>query len=426
MHATSLTARKISREHHTLSRKSISKNALKVLYRLHRAGYQAFLVGGSVRDLLLGLHPKDFDVVTDAHPQQIRQLFSNCRLVGRRFRLAHILFGKEIVEVATFRSPYKPTHSETRDQEYGVIQNDNIFGTLEEDAARRDFTINNLYYSIADFSVLDFPPAYSDLCNRIIRVIGNPEQRYREDPVRMLRAIRFSAKLGFPLAPETAAPIAQLSPLLKCIAKARLFEETLKLFHSGHATATFPLLRQYHLLDKLLPQVARLCEENPSALHWVNQLLLNTDQRIAAGLPVSAGFLFAALLWPNVQQYVEQLIYEEHLPTYTALQRAGHYILQLQQEHITIPRRFMIMIRDIWQLQWHLEQRNPRKILTWLDHQRFRAAYDLLVLRSNNEKTLVTLAQWWTDLQRASRKKQLRQIQKLKEERNAQKADALA
>ena len=236
-----------ARSEHSISRSQVSENALKVLYRLKKAGFEAYLVGGCVRDLLLGREPKDFDVVTDARPDQIKKVFRNCRLVGRRFRLAHVQFGRDIIEVATFRGSVEENSEHRFLNEEGRLLRDNQYGNIEEDVWRRDFTVNSLYYNIKDFSVIDYVGGMEDHLSGTLRLIGDPETRFREDPVRMLRAVRFAVKLGFNLHPDSEKPIAGLADLLNNIPPARLFDETLKLFLSGYALQTFEMLRHYDL-----------------------------------------------------------------------------------------------------------------------------------------------------------------------------------
>ena len=289
----------IPRPEHSISRAGISPNALKVLYRLKSAGFAAHLVGGGVRDLLLGREPKDFDVATDARPEEVHRLFRNCRLIGRRFRLAHVHFGPEIIEVATFRAAGVAEEVDEFHLDNGRIVRDNVYGNIEEDAWRRDFTVNALYYNVADFSVVDYTDGMTDLRQGVLRLIGDPERRYREDPVRMLRAVRFASKLGFRVEPQTEAPLFELGHLLADIPSSRLFEEVLKLFFGGVALQTFEQLRHYGLFGLLFPltetSLSREEEHFPRTL--VSHALANTDERVADGLPVSPTFLFAALLW---------------------------------------------------------------------------------------------------------------------------------
>src|SRR3954471_7495116 len=310
----------VARDQHPISRANISSNALKVLYRLKEAGFQAFLVGGAVRDLLLGLHPKDFDIATNAHPEQVKQLFRNCRLIGRRFHLAHVRFGYEIIEVATFRAAHTPIDEDNSVDEAGHrvldergrILRDNLYGTIEEDVWRRDFTANALYYNIEDFSVWDYVGGVEDARQRILRMIGDPETRYREDPVRMLRAVRFAAKLGFELHADTAAPISKLAWMLDGVPPALLFDEINKLFLSGSAVRAFDLLNHYGMLEHLFPDVADALREEPenSAAQLLRAGLSGTDERVRADKSVTPTFLFAVLLWPAIFRGYQRVLAE--------------------------------------------------------------------------------------------------------------------
>ncbi|MCH9670312.1 MAG: polynucleotide adenylyltransferase PcnB [Gammaproteobacteria bacterium] len=391
----------IPRPEHCVSRSNVSESALKVLYRLKKGGHEAYLVGGCVRDLLLERIPKDFDVATDASPEQVKELFRNCRLIGRRFRLAHVRFGREIVEVATFRAPHDDQDEQLSDS--GRVLSDNVYGTRETDAARRDFTINSMYYDIRDFSVLDFANGLEDLRAGLIRMIGDPLLRYREDPVRMLRALRFAAKLDFELESETHEGVLELGYLLEDIPAARLFDECLKLFLSGHALASFDILRKYELFDYLFPQtegsIARAESDVPLAL--LRQAMINTDERIAEGKPVTPGFLFAALLWEPVRTKAEQAADAvENNDQRSALEQAIGDVFAMQTQQVSVPRRFSTMAREIWMLQSRLEQRRPRDIGRLVTHPRFRAAYDFLVLRGQaGEPGMEALGTWWTEYQ---------------------------
>ena len=300
----------IPRSEHHISRADISENALKVLYRLKKSGFAAFLVGGGVRDLLLGGHPKDFDLVTDAHPEEVRRLFRNCRLIGRRFRLAHVHFGREIIEVATFRAAADGgDHTDRSHSHSGRILRDNVYGTIDEDIWRRDFTVNALYYNIADFSVWDYTSGLSDLRDRKLRLIGDPMTRYREDPVRMLRAMRFAAKLDFDLADETAGPIGELGDHLSDVPAARLFDEVLKLFQAGQALKSFELLLEFDLLRYLFPatDAALKADDGGAAARLIRAGLANTDERIAQDKSITPMFLYAVLLWPAIKRSAESL-----------------------------------------------------------------------------------------------------------------------
>jgi poly(A) polymerase len=391
-----------SRAEHGISRANISQNALKVLYRLKDAGYQAYLVGGGVRDLLLGREPKDFDIATDARPEEIKELFRNCRLIGRRFRLAHVHFGREIIEVATFRAPHEEDEGETAavTAEDGRILRDNVYGTLEQDAWRRDFTINALYYNIADFSVVDYVGAMDDLKAGTLRLIGDPDTRYREDPVRMLRAVRFAAKLGFRIEPEAEAGMHELSQLLADIAPARLFDEVLKLFHGGCAVQTFELLRHYGLFEHLFPltEEALAHEEQGFPVTFVMNALANTDARINEDKPVTPAFLFAALLWEPLRHEADAIM-ADGVPEIPAIQQASHNIMSLQQRATSIPKRFGIPMREIWSLQPRFRYKSGKRPLRLVSHPRFRAAYDFLCLRSRSGELPADDCEWWTRFQ---------------------------
>ncbi len=395
----------IPRDQHNISRKSINPNALKVLYRLNSAGFEAYLVGGGVRDLLLGVVPKDFDIATSAHPEQVRDLFQNARLIGRRFRLAHVRFGRDIIEVATFRRGHGEDDDEDADaikSDKGLILRDNVYGNKEEDALRRDFTINALYYGVQDFSIHDYAGGLEDLRLRQVRLIGDPETRYREDPVRMLRAIRFATKLNFEIAADTAAPIPALASLLRDIPPARLFEEVLKLFLSGKALDNFEALREFGLFKQLFPTTERVLASNePYALELIRQALRNTDQRIAEDKPVTPAFLYAALLWPPMQQRQRKLE-EEGMPTMPALHQAAQEIISAQVRSTALPKRFSIPMKEIWEMQQRLLRRGGKRAELLLEHPRFRAGYDFLLLREQAGEDLGGLGQWWTDFQEAS------------------------
>jgi poly(A) polymerase len=390
----------IPRSEHNISRANISKNAVKVLYRLHKAGYEAHLVGGAVRDMLLGREPKDFDVATDATPEQVRELFRNCRLIGRRFRLAHVHFGPEIIEVATFRSA-QPSPAEEHQNDEGMILRDNIYGTIEEDAIRRDFTVNALYYNIADFSIIDYAGGVEDIKSGKLKLLGDPEQRYREDPVRMLRAVRFAARLGFRITSETLKPIGELADLLDGVPAARLFEETLKLFMAGQAYETFHLLHQYGLLKYLFPLTESVMsgDYDQRITEMIDQGLKNTDERIETGKPVTPAFLFAVLLWEPVRELAEELRQEEQIAEIPALQHAASQVLSEQAQRVSIPKRFTLMMRDIWTLQPRFQNRAGKRPLRLLAHPKFRAAYDFLLLRAQAGEVEQELADWWTSYQ---------------------------
>ncbi|MEZ5487409.1 MAG: polynucleotide adenylyltransferase PcnB [Steroidobacteraceae bacterium] len=481
----------IPRDAHPISRSNISPDALRVLYRLKEAGYQAFLVGGCVRDLMLGLEPKDFDVATNAQPEEVRRLFRNCRLVGRRFRLAHVFFGRETIEVATFRASTAPDEveepiatideddvlegddeagvddgfdasgadaaavadfaddddddqeddagdagvagdnhetsavsprsgraaamrDELRDRdddpdservvnEHGRILRDNVYGNIDEDVWRRDFSANALYYNIADFSIWDYVGGFEDVQARRLKLIGDPETRYREDPVRMLRAARFEAKLGFHLDPATAEPIGQLRELLAGVPAARLFDETLKLFLTGHGVRSLQVLRDRALLEVLLPNLGRFLARHPGSP--VEKLLLcgleNTDARVGADRPVTPSFLFAILLYGPIGEAIEALPRERWSDVGSILD-AVDAAIRVIQPRVALPRRFALGVRDMFAMQPRLEAPRGRRALRLLENPRFRAAFDLLVLRAEAGLVSRELVDWWIALQEAS------------------------
>jgi len=377
------TLRVIPRDQHNISRRDISPNALRVLYRLREAGFGAYLVGGAVRDLLVGGHPKDFDVATDATPEQVKQLFRNCRLIGRRFRLAHVVFGREIIEVATFRANIDDGSGD-RELDNGRLVRDNVYGSIEDDAIRRDFTCNALYYAIEDFSVRDYTGGFEDVQARVMKLIGDPEQRYREDPVRMLRAVRLAAKLGFSIDEGTANPIPRLAGLLAEAAPARLFEEILKLFLSGHAVASFEGLEHYGLFSTLFPESGAALRSNRSGAlrRMLIEGLRNTDARVAADEPVSPAFLFALLLWPAFCRTLIGL-QAQGVHAEEAQRRAADRVTLHQLERVALPRRFSLPMQEIWLLQSRFSSRQRKRVHRTLSHPRFRAAFDFLVLRQS-------------------------------------------
>ncbi|WP_079253776.1 polynucleotide adenylyltransferase PcnB [Endozoicomonas arenosclerae] len=397
---------RIPRENHPISRREISENALKVLHRLNSNGFEAYLVGGCIRDLYLDHHPKDFDVATNATPEQVRRLFRNSRIIGRRFKLAHILFGREVIEVATFRAGHdaeSQDDSHSKDKSHhsdsGRILRDNVYGSMKDDAIRRDFTVNALYYDVRDYSVIDYCGGVRDLENRTLKLIGDPVKRYHEDPVRMMRALRFVAKLDFEMDPATADPIFDLAHLLNDIPSARLFDEVLKLLQSGNGVKTFHLMREYSLLQYLFPATHHSLEaQDECAEELIIKALESTDSRIARGRPVTPAFLFAAFLWAPLQRLTRDLR-EQGVPPAPALQQAAMTVLDNQCAHTAVPKRFTMVVRDIWEMQYRLERRQPKSIESLMEHPKFRAAYDFLVLREAAGEDLNGAGQWWTDIQ---------------------------
>lgn len=395
----------ISRGEHGISRDQIDNNALKVLYRLHNAGFQSYLVGGGVRDLLLGLEPKDFDIATDATPEEVHKLFRNCRLIGRRFRLAHIHFGREIIEVATFRGDHSPRNKDGVLDNSGRILRDNVYGTLEEDVWRRDFKINALYYNIADFSVIDFTGAMTDINDRKMRMIGDPATRYREDAVRMIRAVRFAAKLDFTIDKESADPIYELAPVLAEIPAARLFDEAIKLFHSGNGVRCFELLKEFHLLEVLFPQTVAAIKKDAEFDVFLVKVLQNTDRRIMSGKTVNPAFVFAALLWQPIMDHMQRSL-NDGLPVNVAMQKAIDKVLPAQLRVTSMPKRLSMIMKDIWFMQDRLKNHSGKRAISVFSHQRFRAAYDFLCLRAAAGEDVEKDCQFWTELQELPEAKQ--------------------
>ena len=387
----------ITRNHHHVSKTDISPNALTVLNRLNSAGFQAYLVGGSVRDLLLRHVPKDFDVATNATPNQIRSLFRNARIIGRRFKLAHILYHREIIEVATFRGQDTlDANQQTNDR--GMLIRDNAYGTLEEDAWRRDFTINSLYYGITDNAIIDITGGVNDVHLKIVRMIGDPTVRYQEDPVRMLRAIRFCAKLHFEMAEETAKPISELNTLITHISGSRLFDEMTKLYQCGEAESVQRLLVQHGLFPLLFPQTAVLMDSHYPVNALLTIALENTDTRIRENKPVTPAFLFAIILWFPLLARTEQLK-EEGMDPLPALDKAMSLVITEQNKLVTIPKRFTQVMREIWLMQYRFPKRSGHRAYTLVEDPRFRAAYDFLALRALAGDESMELAQWWTTFQ---------------------------
>ncbi|GMG86426.1 polynucleotide adenylyltransferase PcnB [Biformimicrobium ophioploci] len=390
----------VTRDGHNLSRRDISKAALTVMRRLQEAGFEAYIVGGGVRDLLLGGHPKDFDVATNATPEQTKRLFRGARIVGRRFRIVHARIGREIIEVTTFRGHHTEGDDKTAKQsEEGMLLRDNVYGDICSDALRRDFTVNALYYTSKGFEIHDYTSGIDDIERRLIRMIGDPATRYKEDPVRMLRAVRFAAKLDFDIEKKTAQPLAELAPLLRNIAPARLFEEVLKLLMAGHAERTFELLVEYGLWQHLFPQSAAVLDD-PVAEKLTRQGMRNTDDRIRRDLRVTPAFIFATLLWPALLRERDRQL-QRGLPEIPAIQQAAQKVIGHQMAHTAIPKRFILTMREIWDLQARLPRREGKRAQQLMEHPRFRAGYDFLLLREESGELEAGLGEWWTRYQEA-------------------------
>ncbi len=382
---------------HGVSRDGISPAARRVTDGLQAAGYTAFVVGGAVRDLLLNRHPKDFDIATDATPEEVRRVFRRSRIIGRRFRLVHVLFGEETVETSTFRRKIESEEAET--DEHGRLLRDNEFGDQEQDAARRDFTANALFYDPSSQEIYDYHNGYADICANTLRMIGDPAVRYREDPVRMLRAVRLSAKLGMKLEAATAAPITKMKDLLSNVPQARLLDEMLKLLLSGHALECVKKLRSMDLHHGMLPMLDVILKQ-PLGEKFVMLALQNTDQRIRDGKSASPAFLFAALLWHDVLSAwkVHQEAGERPV---AALHAAMDEVLDRQQAQIAIPRRYDAVMKDLWLLQPRFGQRGGQRPFRLLSQPHFRAAYDFLLLRCESGEVDSQLGLWWDEFQDA-------------------------
>jgi poly(A) polymerase len=408
---SSLKPKIYTRTEHNVSRKQISEHALKVLYRLKSEGYDAYLVGGCVRDLLLGREPKDFDVATNATPEQVKQAFRNCRLIGRRFRLAHVFFGREIIEVATFRAAGDSDKAAPKVDSDGRLLRDNNYGTIEEDVMRRDFTVNALYYNIKDFSIVDYVGGMDDHRAGLMKLIGDAETRFREDPVRMIRLVRFSVKLGFSVDEKCEKPIFQIADLLANIPAARLHDEALKLFLSGYALETFEMLRHYGLFEYLYPSAEKSLsfEEHGFPKQFIIKALENTDKRISSGKSIAPYFLISTFLWDSVKRNAEKNI-AEGLPESVAYQRAASETISKQVQSTAFPKHIGMAMRDVWGLQARFLYRNGSRAYKLLEHPKFREAYDFLLLRAETGGADKALADWWTEFQSAGEAKQKKMV----------------
>jgi poly(A) polymerase len=406
--------RTLTPDQHNITPEDISDNAMFALETLRENGFQAYLVGGSVRDLLLGKCPKDFDIATDATPEEVKSLFDRSRIVGRRFLIVHLYFGREVIEVTTFRGAHQDSSHTSKD---GMLLRDNQFGSLEEDAVRRDFTVNALYYCPKEEVIHDFTNGLEDINNRQIAVIGDPDDRYREDPVRILRALRLAAKLDFTLEQQTLEKISTTRQLLKEIPPARLFDEFLKLFLSGHAVDTRELLDQHGIFAILFPQLAPyLDDDHPQHTFWqafIRNALENTDQRIHDGKRVTPAFLLATFLWPDFQTEMDYLQQSHQLSVMQAVYEAAENTTRQCTQRISIPRRFSTPMKDIWILQFRLAYRQGKRAEKLFSHQRFRAAYDFVLLRESAGEKLDGLGDWWTRWQDADQKERRSMTQAL-------------
>ena len=398
-----------------IDRRLVSQAALRTVEGLQKAGWKAFVVGGAVRDLMLGMRPKDFDVATNATPDDVQRLFRRARIIGRRFQIVHVMFGPETIEVSTFRAPAS-THQET--DAHGRVLRDNIFGEHHEDAARRDFTINALYYDPLSDTVLDYHDGVKDLQQQMIRMIGDPAQRYREDPVRMLRVVRFAAKLRFKVDPKTIAPVRELAELIVNVPEARLFDEMVKLLQSGQALRGLQGLRDQGLHHGCLPLVDIVLapegspDEQEQALRFIEQALSATDARVAEGKPISVGFLFACLLWnPVYRRWLAiQSKGERPIP---ALHEAIEDVVDGQLDALAIQRRYVSDLREIWLMQPRFEKRGGGSAFRLFEHIRFRAGYDFLLLRAACGELDPGLSDWWQAFVEADADERIDLVQQL-------------
>lgn len=410
---------------HKIDRNLLSNAALKTTEGLHKGGYQAFIVGGAVRDLLLNRVPKDFDVATNATPEEVNRIFRRSRLIGKRFRLVHVLFGDETIEVSTFRGSHLEDSSDAKVAESGRIIRDNVFGSIIDDAVRRDFTVNALYYDPSSQEVLDFHDGYADIKAGLLRMIGKPETRYAEDPVRMLRAVRLSAKLGLKIDAATQAPIAKMADLLQDVPPSRLFDEMLKLFLSGHAMESVNALREQHLHHGLLPMLDVVLEQ-PMGERFVMLALKNTDDRILSGKSANPSFLFATLLWHEMLAAWETYKADGH-HAIPALHMAMSEVIATQAEKLAIHNRYTATMKEIWGLQPRFEQRAGKRPFSLLTHPRYRAGYDFLLLRCESGELPMELGEWWTNFANAEGETRTAMLQadtspKKRKKRNRKKA----
>ena len=425
-HGKTITAHRVTKREHKIDPHLLSKNAVKVTHTLQEAGYEAYIVGGAVRDLLLGIKPKDFDVATNATPEQVTKLFRRSRLIGRRFQIVHVtFFGKgghghrekpEIIEVSTFRAILEGEGAHVA--ESGRILRDNVWGSQAEDATRRDFTINAMYYDPATQIVLDYHGGIQDIRKRTLRMIGNPTQRYREDPVRMMRAVRFAAKTGFEIDAASLKPIKELAHLIHDVPQARLFDEMLKLLMSGHAWASLNSLRNVGLHGGLLPMLDAILEQGDN-MAFAKLALENTDRRVAAGKSISPGFLFATLLWHQVS-HAWSAKKQSGQPIVPALMDAIDEVIAAQRDSFAIQRRHESDMREIWGLQPRFEKRSGKMPMRLLESPRFRAGYDFLCLRSATGEIPETLSTWWEQFQNSDLPGQEALIEAAKKEASSQ------
>ena len=405
---------------HKIDNQEISKAALNVVSKLQQADHAAFLVGGCIRDILLGNHPKDFDVATDATPEQAQELFRKARIIGKRFRIVHVIQGRETIEVTTFRGHHENSDKsgEAAQSDKGILLRDNVYGDIESDALRRDFTVNAFYYNPTNGELFDYTDGIQDLNDRQLRVIGDANARYKEDPVRMLRALRFAAKLGFTITEESRIPIYEHNDYLAEIPSARLFEEVLKLFMNGYGTPTLSLLRDYDFLKYLFPAAdSYLTDEEGIDSRFIQTAIINTDKRIRRNQRVTPAFIYAAMLWPALRQATFTIKEEQQLSAHDAMQQASIGVISQQLQHTAIPKRFLIPMKEIWFLQQRFGNRVGNRPYQLMEHKRFRAAYDFLLLREEAGEKTHDLGQWWTKFQHANDTERADMLRKIRPNR---------
>lgn len=400
---TKIKLQTYNQSEHGISSDKISPSARVIITRLLEQGFQAYIVGGAVRDLILEMHPKDFDIATNATPEQIKAVFGReCRLIGRRFRLAHVYHNREMYEVATFRGE---ENKGERVLKKGQIITDNVYGTLDQDSVRRDFTCNALYFDIENNTILDYCNGVRDIENKALVFIGNDSQRIIEDPVRMIRAIRFQSKLGLKVSTKMKAAIVEQYNTIANVSMARLFDELVKLFHCSNAFEAYNFMNEIQLFQKIFPQASYAIGHLVHDQEFIFKALKSTDLRIKSKKSVTPIFLFSCFLWP-LAKHKSNKYQSKGNPPYDAMNKAANDVFEVTRKNISIPRIIQIGIRNIWLLQNRFEQTTSKKVFFTLDHQRFRAAYDFLILRDHENKEVEKLGQWWTHIQTLSKTKQ--------------------
>ena len=407
----------LAQEAHGIDLALVDERAIKVVQTLAEAGFEAYIVGGAVRDLLLGLRPKDFDVATNATPEEVKSLFRRAFIIGRRFRIVHVVFGRgrehEVIEVSTFRAILDATassqvngnertakgelHGKTHavDAE-GRVLRDNVWGPQDQDAARRDFTVNAMYYDPTTQVVVDYHGGVKDAQKKLLRMIGDPATRYREDPVRIIRAVRFAAKLGFQIEAKTRAPIVEMAGLLENVPQSRLFDEMIKLLQTGHALASLEELKRQGLERGIFPVLDAIIDAPPARAEFIRMALADTDRRVSEDKPVAPSFMLACLLWHDVLDRWGQLKRRGEAP-FPALQQAVDAVFDARVGDISGRGKLGADMREIWMMQPRFERRVGSGPFTLVEQPRFRAGFDFLRLRADTGEVPDELAEWWED-----------------------------